>query len=256
VIAGKLTKGYSMLGAASSHWGHFICEYYPSFLATLPTLADDVVIIIPANYDAIQIALIKFALDFHAKNNPVYYCPTDQSVLVEQLYISEKASFLSDHADWISIYDTIIQDFCHTELSKFTRSNATTAGDPGHEKIFLTRRGLYRNVSNIDEVEIYFKANGYTVLDPGELSHADRIKLFSGCKELSGIYSSAFFNLIYCPHVERVKIIAPFVRCIDQIYLNIFRPDQFSFYIADSCDKGIHPNVKISAETCENLVGS
>ena len=183
-IAGRIGKAYSLLGTHSHHWGHFIAEYYPSFLAILPILPEDVVIILPANLDQIQIELIKFALNACSKTNKACFCPLGQSIVVEQLYVAEKASLLSDHSDWISPYDNIIQSFCNKELLKFSKAvhGGSELGAP--RKIFLTRRSGSRRVSNIDQVESFFQSNDYEIVDPTLLTHHDRIKLFYACREV------------------------------------------------------------------------
>jgi hypothetical protein len=86
-VIGRFDRAYSILGTNSQHWGHFIAEYFPSFFASLPFLPEDVVIVIPDNLDQIQIEFIKFALDYHSKENKIFVCPNNNSVLINELYI-------------------------------------------------------------------------------------------------------------------------------------------------------------------------
>ena len=255
-VIGGLSKAYSMLGALSFHWGHFIAEYFPSFVAALNCLDEDVVLVVPEELDSVQRSLIAAALSFYGRKNKVFFCPKRTSILVDILYVADRSAFISDHAEWLSIYDNIVQDFNHKEVRKIRNSfrastSKFTLSRP--KKIFLTRNSQTRKVFDIEKVEEFFRLNGYSVVEPTTLSHAARVDYFAECEELIGIYSSAFYNLIYCQSIKSVKIFAPFCRCYDQIYQNIFRPDFFSYFVTDAPGDGIHPDLRISQNDCEQI---
>jgi len=257
-LLGGLNKAYSMLGALSFHWGHFIYEFLPSFVAAIAYLDDDVVLVLPNELDSVQRSLISAAMELSRKTNKVVFVPKGHSVLVDELFLVERSAFVSDHADWMSIYDIVVQDFSHKEMIRLRdsfRPTSSKAAIPRPKKIFLTRVSQIRPTVGLSDAEYFFRSSGYSVVDPGSLSHDERIDFFSECEVLTGILGSSYANLVYCPRVRSVKSFAPFCRCFDGISLAIFRPDSFTNFLVESSGEGIHPHMILTRKDCELMVG-
>lgn len=75
------------------------------------------------------------------------------------------------------------------------------AAAPRERKIYLSRQGAYsaRDVSNEDEVIAVFKAAGFDIIVPQDLTFSDQVELFASAAVIAGNHGSAFANMVFAP---------------------------------------------------------
>lgn len=76
-------------------------------------------------------------------------------------------------------------------------------------KLFVRRRGGQRMMTNADEVERLALAAGYRVVDPGTLSFADQVRLFSAASRIIGPTGAWAANLVFTRDEAKVTVLYP-----------------------------------------------
>lgn len=79
------------------------------------------------------------------------------------------------------------------------RRFGVAGGVGGHRKIFISRRGTTRSVSNLREVEHALAAAGWEVIDPGLLSFGDQLETFKQARVIAGIHGAGMTNILWAP---------------------------------------------------------
>jgi capsular polysaccharide biosynthesis protein len=64
-------------------------------------------------------------------------------------------------------------------------------------RLFVTRRGHFRTLVNLDEIERIAAGAGYEVVDPGELSVDEQIRIFAGARKVAGVHGGGLTNVIF-----------------------------------------------------------
>ena len=75
-----------------------------------------------------------------------------------------------------------------------------------HKKIYLTRHSN-RKLTNTDEIEEYFKGRGFYFVEGFELTLEEKVDLFYHAKEIVGLHSSAWQNIIFCNNVKCLMLV-------------------------------------------------
>lgn len=240
VSLGNFARAYSMLGVFSAHWGHFVCERLLGLSTILPLLPDDAAILVPDGIDQVQSQLLLDVLLAQGKLNKIYLIPKKQSVSIGELFYSNLPVIVSNDSTWTSIYDQTIQYFANTEMNRIVEAVCTQSDGP--RKIFFTRGGgSSKALENIAEVEEVYRSRGYYIFRPEDHTYRQRQVILGAAEVVSGVFGSAFFNLMFCPRVMSVSVIAPLIRCIDQIGQSLFCPSGFIYYLAEAKEQCLHP---------------
>lgn len=86
--------------------------------------------------------------------------------------------------------------------------------DPQRErgplKLFIRREGANtgRNLTNQDEVENWFVARGYSVVNPGALAFDEQVILFTRASHIAGVEGAALANLLFAINARHILMIA------------------------------------------------
>jgi len=67
------------------------------------------------------------------------------------------------------------------------------------KQVLLTRRSGTRRISNMDEVEAFCKANGFTVMDPGEYRISEQRSSLAHAEVVIAPHGAAMANIIFAP---------------------------------------------------------
>jgi hypothetical protein len=87
-----------------------------------------------------------------------------------------------------------------------------------HKKIFLARHSN-RILTNTEEVEAFFKEQGFYFIEGWELKLEEKVDLFYHAEIIVGIHSSAWFNLIFCNReVKCLQFVNNRFMCDPQAY--------------------------------------
>ena len=86
---------------------------------------------------------------------------------------------------------------------------AAGSAGPRPRRIFCSRRSTKRLCRNTAEVEALFRASGFDIVFPEEMSVADQILLFRGAERVAGFAGSALFTLMFSARPTQVTMITP-----------------------------------------------
>ena len=77
------------------------------------------------------------------------------------------------------------------------------------ERVFLTRRGAWRGITNLASVENFFSRRGWLVFDAGTHGIMEQIRILAGAREVCGVHGAALANLLWCPSNAKVTELFP-----------------------------------------------
>lgn len=66
-----------------------------------------------------------------------------------------------------------------------------------NRRVFLTRRGTNRIPEELANIEKQFEMAGFQIVNPGEMSVLEQIKLISGAEAVAGIHGAAMTNILW-----------------------------------------------------------
>ena len=118
------------------------------------------------------------------------------------------------------------------------------AGRPAgeHAKIFVSRGGgaKHRPCRNATEVEDLFRAHGFQIVYPEELSLADQAATFAGARVIAGFGGSAMFNMMYAQDLETVILLnhESYTARNEHLYTSVLGADVHYFWSPADLD---HP---------------
>lgn len=242
----------SLLGVHARLWAHFLVQFLPKlyYAEEAGFLDREVTIIVPKYTDAHVIKMVQDVLDRHPKIRKYEVEDLYQvDIHCERLYYIPTASTLSNHAEWIAPFDIVIPkrvlDVLEKKLIKPLIEKAKDVPSP-HEKIYLVRRGM-RSMSNIDEVEQYFREQGFYFVEPHKMSLVEKVSLFQHAKILAGPQSSAWINILFCKDAKGLMF-APLCRAMDAYfgYINNIGMSKLLILTGEDQSLSIHADYHIS----------
>ena len=76
-------------------------------------------------------------------------------------------------------------------------------------RVFVTRRTKHRRLANLQEVEMYFRENGWIVVDGSAVSLDEQIDVFQRAAMVCGLHGAAMTNIAWCNPGTRVLELFP-----------------------------------------------
>lgn len=108
-------------------------------------------------------------------------------------------------------------------------------------RLFLTRQdaAIGRRIVNAEEVEGFFRDEGFQVLDPSTLSIREQVALFAGASQIYGTLGAAFTNTLFAPPHCRIGYLAP-VYMNGVFYMDldsVMQRPAFNLFYCDHADR-------------------
>lgn len=214
---------FSLLGTTSSHWAHFLAQYYPKlmFLESLPK-GEEIDLIILKNTDL----HIKFLIETEVakySNIKIVEVEEESEIVCEKLYHVSLGTLVADDGYLPTPFAILISK--STLLYWKERALELVPKESVQfRKIYLGRSGG-RSLKNNDEVRDFFVSIGFEEVFPHLISIEDKIKTFSEAKYIVGPGSSAFANTMYSKPGTKILAFMNTFR-----YLDTYLPE-FSNYV-------------------------
>ena len=196
----ELDEGVLLSGRCDFNHFHFLIEYLPrlGLVDRVPSL-DGVPLIVtdelnPSSRDALA------AL---SGNHPVITVSRGDMVKVRSLHVPSMHTFVFDSTRIPWIQGSRYSPTLMLEM----RDRLIDAFPPCREfgpNIFLARSSSSRGLENGDELIEVALSHGFESVDPGELSFAQQVDLFSNATLLLGVGGAAYANVIFAPPGARV----------------------------------------------------
>lgn len=196
----------SLLGACGAVWSHFIMQFLPKLYdAKRAGLLEKNLTILLPDYDDQQINMLVDSVLSHYPHLIKKTVPLKSPIRIEYncdcLYWIPTSSAISNDFRYPSFYHNVIPNrviniIREEILNKYVIFPVDRKSWP--EKLYLVRKGSYRNLTNIEEVEQYFHDRGFYFVDPSTLSLPEKVQMFNHAKVVAGPHSSAWSNAIFC----------------------------------------------------------
>ena len=217
-----LDSVFSLIGVFSEIWAHSIVEYLPK-LSTLESAISDscskITILIPEYKDE-QLRTIITSIIKQYDVNVLVLKPGDV-VKAKVLYYMERPTMFTDHETEITPGDQAIPISVIEAIRKYMVIPFVSKSqyNPRYKKIFLIRRGgLGKGIVNSEEIESYFEAQGFMLLEPHKVSLEEKINIFQSAEIIVGPFGSAFTNLFFCKPGTKVMIFSNFQRLFEHYF--------------------------------------
>lgn len=232
----------SLMGVHSNVWSHFLVQYLPKlyYAEEAGILDRDISVILP-EYEDLQVEyLVNRVLESHPKVKRIVI-PKGVGrfrIKCDELYYMPTTARISNHAEYLTPYDIVIpkrvsdilKERVITPLIEKAKSIPST-----HDKLYLVRRGE-RGMSNIEEVEKYFKDKGFYFVEPHLLKIEEKVSLFSHAKIIVGPQSSAWTNVIFCNKAKGL-VFTTICRTLDAYGAHITNSDMLEWLLVTGDDK-------------------
>lgn len=210
---------YSLLGVHAQIWSHSLSEYYTklSQLDKVLEIEKGTVNLLVPNYKDQQLKQIVY--DYVRNYDRINIIPIEDgcAVSVGKLYYMERPAAFTDHETYVAIGDNaqpkIVSDILKRDLVEPLIRGMEDSSYP--KKLFLVRRGFYRALTNNDEVEEFFKSEGFYFLEPHKVTLEEKIKLFYNAEMIVGSYSSAFSNVLFCKPGTKALLFSNYQRIFE-----------------------------------------
>ena len=219
----KVTRTYdvafSLLGVHAHVWSHALSEYFTKLVEIEKILSietGELVVLCPQYTDS---QLKQIVLNYLSKYDRVKIASVEDGeyIGVNKLYYIERPAAFTDHETYVAIGDNvqpkIISDILKKEL--VTPMIVGMEDESYPKKLFLPRKGKYRALTNNDEIEDFFKSQGYFFLEPHKVSLEEKIKYFYNADKIAGSYSSAFSNIIFCKPGTKALLFSNYQRIFE-----------------------------------------
>lgn len=210
---------FSLLGVHAHVWSHSLSEYFTKLVEVEKILSietGELVVLCPEYSDA-QLKQIVYNYLSKYDRVKIVSVADGESIRVNKLYYMERPAAFTDHETYVAIGDNvqpkIIADILKKKLVTPMVEGMKDESYP--KKLFLPRRGKYRALTNNDEVEEFFKSQGYFFLEPHKVSLEEKIKFFYNADEIVGSYSSAFSNIIFCRPGTKALLFSNYQRIFE-----------------------------------------
>lgn len=194
----------SMLGTFESVWSHFLVQFLPKLYYAVEAgiLDRDVTLLLPKYKDKQIEQLVFDLINRYPKLKILRIERTEERVSYkcEKLFYIPTASMISNHSYNMSFYDGVIPQRVLNEIRNnvvIPYINLIKDEPVQYEKIFFVRKS-WRNITNIKEIEEYFKSKGFYFVDLASLTLEEKVKILYHAKIIVGPASSAWSNVIFC----------------------------------------------------------
>lgn len=199
-ISGKVL---SLMGTYCSNWSHFLSQYICKlYLAGENNLLNENVTILYYNKSE-DSCIDQFIIDYLKRYPLVSIKKAEQSIdyVCEKLIsIPATAANFNDYHFRLD-YPYLVPNFVLERVEKYIIQPYTErikARPTKHEKIFLIRKGNFRNLINYNEIHDFFQTMGFYDIDGSALTIEQKADIFYHAKEIVGVFGGANQNLMFC----------------------------------------------------------
>lgn len=248
----KLNKVFSMCGVYSNVWSHFmiqyVCKLY-SLLQLPKELREGLTILVPEYKDKHVACVFDSFVSNYLPEVSVRILKGNEVACCDELYVIESTTAMIDNEKYVSYVDMVIPQYVSELLKKYMVPQLPS--ESLSERIFLVRRGGWRNLLNGEEIEAFFASLGFRMVEPHKLSYQEKVSLFHSAKEVVGPYSSGFSNTIFCQPGTKVLILSNLQRAFEPFltfYRQYFDLDLLCVTGADEQQENSHSPYRIPLE--------
>lgn len=185
-------------------WGHFITESLARMWALdLPELSDCERIVFFSDNDDHTFPEGNFRQVFQLLGIEDRVEILQGQVFVEELIVPE-LGYEHDR------YYTDCQAGVYRKIAANALKRSPVADLTEADKVFLSRAGIpgaTRNAINLENLEVYFKKNGFKIVSPERISLVDLIHIINRCDTVATIEGTLAHNYVFVQQPEAMRLI-------------------------------------------------
>jgi|GEM_PF-1958148 len=201
----KKEKGILVKYNWTSYYHFFIDTLAQIYLCDDMGVPDDVPLIVPHYYDKGD--FVKEYLKHFPLKRKIVVQQKDEYMHVQELYVA-KDVFCNDSYPRVR----------HQVINSGIAANQSEV--PAPERLFIKRKdGTNRSLSNSEQIEEIARAAGFMVIEPGEYTWEQQVRLFSEAKDIIGIHGAGLTNIMFCRNND--------VRLLELFPGNGFAPEHY-----------------------------
>jgi hypothetical protein len=224
----NVETAFSMCGVYATVWSHFLVQYLPKlyfFLQYTERKDEHLTIILPEYSDSHVIEVVEHYTN-KFKNTTIKTLNNNQIATCKKLYYIESTSMISDHETYETYIDFFVPECVSNFLKKVFAPDLIKLNNilkkEQKNKLYVVRKNAeYRNLLNIEEIENFFKAEGFLFIEPHLMSMKEKIELFYNASEVAGPYSAGFSNIQFCRPGTKICLLTNIQRSFET-YLSYF----------------------------------
>jgi hypothetical protein len=205
-------EAFTLLGAHTDFFGHWMCEYLPKFVAAkLSGYLPDVPLLIDADMPGTH----RQSLEFLYGPVPVIEVPAFQAVRVKKLWCAPALSYLPLHEirnerfswDAISASGARFEPIVRELQARFDAR--TDHLPPSGSRVFLARKAFrHRRLANGEAIEQIARESGFDVVYPEDLSFTTQAAVVRRARVVIAPEGSAVFLTMFSRPGTRLCILS------------------------------------------------
>jgi hypothetical protein len=204
VSAPPLERAFPLVGVNSRNFGHWLIEFLPKVWATLERPGFDSV---PILIDEQLHPELRPALEFFVgRGHPIIVLKRGQAVRVKQLWTCTAVTYFPfSGAAGRPDVQTIDGEAFADLIGKLQPKLVTLDRASGPKRIYLSRKvSQHRRLVNRQEVEGWFSTQGFEILDPGDRTITEQLRLARAADVIVGPDGSALWITFLAPAGKRI----------------------------------------------------
>lgn len=257
----ELNACLSLLGVHSTIWAHFLVEYFPKlhFLKEVIENSSEKITIVTPKYsdpqirEIIQRYISQFDVDWLEVEGK-------KKIIANELFYCEKPTRFLDHATRISLADAVVPEVVASIVKKDLVNPylAKCTVNEKYRKLFLPRRGgLGKGLLNNDEVEAFFRNEGFYFIEPHKVSLQEKVEIFHSADIIVGPNGSAFTNMLFSRPGTKIMMLTNYQRVLDSYTSFAMQHFHLNILLVDGIDdkraeNPIHASFYIPLQTIKD----
>lgn len=213
---------FSLLGVHSQIWSHSLSEYFTKISQLSDALQDanTTITVLVTEYSDVQLKQIIYSELGKFQNIEIKEVKAGEAVHANVLYYMERPCKFTDHENYVEIGDSlqprIVADIIKDTLVYPYLKQLNLPNDNKPLKLYLPRSSKKgRALLNTEEIEAFFREQGYCFLEPHTVTLEEKIRLFNQAEIIVGPSSSAFSNMIFSKPGTKVLIMTNYNRAFE-----------------------------------------
>jgi capsular polysaccharide biosynthesis protein len=209
----RLAEAFTLLGAHTDFFGHWMCEYLPKYTSAV---LNDAFPAVPVLIDAHMPSSHRQSLELlFPERGRIIEVESFRSVLVDRLWVAPTPSYMplhekrNEHFSWDAVAAA------PKRVGRLMEELARRAGQRlaplvgQSERVFLARKPFrHRKLANTDAIERIAIDHGFKILYPEDLDFAQQVSLLSGTQRTVALEGSAIFLAFFAPRGAQVCILS------------------------------------------------
>lgn len=214
----RIPVAATFIDACAPNYAHWLSEVLPrlAVFCADETFRDVPIVVNDGLHNNIMESLFLVA----GPEREILILPVGRAIFCERLFVTSAAGYVP--FDWRNkrlrgrshgLFSATAFEVVCKQLHPVAQISRKSVGP---DKIFLRRNSQYRKIVNAGEVEEFFDARGYAIIEPEKMTFTEQVTLFNSAQIVVGSSGAALANIVFAP--RNCKIVILIGKQRDTIY--------------------------------------